>query len=32
VALRRHGAGHLEEALQLLEAADERSVVHWGER
>lgn len=27
-ALGRHGPGHLEEALQLLEAAQERGVVH----
>ena len=32
VALGGHGLGHLEEALQLLEAADERGVVHWDRR
>ena len=30
VPLGGHGAGHLEEALQLLEAADQRGVFHRG--
>ena len=31
LALGGHGAGHLEETLELLEAAEQRGVVHWGD-